>query len=305
MYDHSSVTSYGNQHHPPPEEDEVSQSSPMIASWELALRLRERREQLGISINDVTEALGFTRNYWSAIENERKFIPANTLESVFDILDFPAEDRRQLRELREAAKGNGWWSQYSALFDSNLRRLYGLEHGAHQIRGYETLLIPGLLQTADYAKAVIESDATIRPVEVKQRVDIRLRRQERLLGDDPLDLKVIISEAALRQQIGGKEVLKGQLDHLLKMIEEHSENIEIRVIPFSATACDLFGSGTLHLLDFHSSRLPTVAWVESVTTRTVITDTGPIRDLVMAFNEGLDRALDRGKTKKLIERYSR
>lgn len=278
--------------------------SPVVAQWELALRLRERREHLGLSTNDITKRLGFTRNYWSAIENERKFIPANTLEAALDILEFDAEDRRQLTELREVATGSGWWSEYSALFDGNVQRLHGLEHGANRIRGYETLLIPGLLQTAEYATAIIEADATIRPVEVEQRVKVRLRRQERLRGDDPLNLQVIISEAALRQQIGGKEVLRGQLDHLVETIQQ-CPHVDIRIIPFTATACDLFGAGTIHLLDFHSSRLPTIAWVETVTARHVITASGQIRDIEMAFREGLERSLSHGEAVKLVEKNRR
>jgi len=274
--------------------------SPVVANWELVRRIQERRQQRGISVNDITRRLGFTRNYWSAIENEHKILPENTLRNLFDILEFGDTDRRQLLALREEAKENGWWSNYSALFDANIQRLFGLEHGAHQMRGYDTLLIPGLLQTADYARAIMSSDATIRPVEIEQRVNARLRRQERLRDDAPLHLTVIISEAALRQQVGGIAVLSGQLDHLLTTIEQHENNVEIRVIPFTATACNLFGAGTLSLLDFQSPRLPRVAWHETVSTWGVITDANKVRDITMAFNEALTRTLGRQETKDLI-----
>lgn len=277
--------------------------SPVVALWELVLRIRERREQLGIGVNDITRHLGFTRNYWSAIENEHKIIPENTLTNICELLEFGSDDRQQLLELREEAKENGWWSSYSALFDGNVQRLFGLEHGAQQIRGYDTLLVPGLLQTADYAREIMSSDTSIRPVEVEQRVSARLRRQERLRGANPLHLTVIISEAALRQQVGGTTVLRGQLDHLLKTIEQPAGNVEIRVIPFTATACNLFGAGTLSLLDFQSPRLPRVAWHETVSTWGVITDANKVRDITMAFNEALTRTLDRRESKKLVEKY--
>jgi transcriptional regulator with XRE-family HTH domain len=275
----------------------------VVANWELVLRIRQRREQLGVSVNDITSALGFTRNYWSAIENERKIIPESTLRNLFEILDLGDEDRQQLLELREAAKESGWWSKYSALFDNDIQRLLGLEQGAQQIRGYDSLLVPGLLQTADYSRAIMHSDGTVRPVEVEQRVEARKRRQERLLDDDPLQLKVIISEAGLRQQIGGADVLRGQLGHLLAVIEEHEDNIEVRVLPFTASACALFGSGTLQLMDFPSPRLPRVAWHETVSTWGVITEANQVRDITMAFNEAFERTLDRRDTKKTIDRY--
>jgi transcriptional regulator with XRE-family HTH domain len=277
--------------------------SPVIANWELVLRLRERREQLGIGVNDITQRLGFTRNYWSAIENEHKIIPENTLRALFELLEFGEDDRGQLLELRESAKETGWWSGYSALFDGNIQRLFGLEHGAQQIHAYDTLLVPGLLQTPDYTREIMNSDTSIRPVEVEQRVTARRRRQERLHGADPLHLTSIISEAALRQQVGGPLVLRGQLDHLLSTFDELEKNVEIRVIPFTATSCNLFGAGTLSLLDFASPRLPRAAWHETVSTWGVISEPNKVRDITMAFNEALTRTLDRGETRKIIEKH--
>jgi transcriptional regulator with XRE-family HTH domain len=275
----------------------------VVANWELTLRLHRRREQLGVSVKDITDRLGFTRNYWSAIENERKIIPEKTLRSIFKILEFGAEDRKQLLQLREvAARENGWWAEYSALLDGAVQRFYGLEHGAHSVRNFETLLIPGLLQTPEYARAVMTADATIRQVEIEQRVDIRTRRQERLRGADPLDLKVIISEAALRQQVGGPVVLKGQLEHLLATIEDYPDNLEVRVIPFTAASCTLFGSGTVMLLDFESPRLPPVAWREIVSNWGIISVASQIRDITTAFNEALTRTLDRRRTMEIINK---
>lgn len=277
--------------------------SPVVANWELVLRLRERREQLGISVKDLTDTLGFTRNYWSAIENERKIIPASTLRTLFDLLEFNDEDREQLAELRDIAKENGWWRRYSALFDNEIQRLLGLEHGAHGVRGYDPLLVPGLLQTADYARAVMQASALVRPVEIEQRVVARLRRQERLQGDDPLNLQIIISEAVLLQQIGGPTVLRGQLAHLLTVIEDYPDNVEIQVIPFTAPVCTLFGAGSLHLLDFQSPRLPRAAWVENVSFWSVITEANQVRDISIAFDQALERALDRRDTKRTIDKH--
>jgi transcriptional regulator with XRE-family HTH domain len=273
----------------------------VVANWELTLRLHRRREQLGVSVKDITDRLGFTRNYWSAIENERKIIPEKTLRGIFKILEFGAEDRKQLLELREtAAKESGWWSKYSALLDTAVQRFYGLEHGAHSIRNFETLLIPGLLQTSEYARAIMSSDATIRPVEIDQRVEVRARRQELLRSDDPIILQVIISEAALRQQVGGRAVLKGQLDRLLELIEQYPDNLEVRVIPFTAAACALFGSGTVMLLDFDSPRLPRIAWHETVSNWGVLSAASQIRDITAAFNEAYTRSLDASQSQQLV-----
>jgi transcriptional regulator with XRE-family HTH domain len=278
----------------------VRPPSPVVANWELVIRIRERREQLGLTVKDITEPLGFTRNYWSAIENERQIIPESTLRNVLNILEFGQGDRDQLLKLRETAKDSGWWARYSALFDGSIQRLFGLEHGAQQVHCYDSILIPGLLQTADYAREIISTDTSIRPVEVEQRVEARLHRQERLHDANPLRLTVIIGEAALRQQIGGTTVQRGQLDHLLRMIRSYPETLDFRVIPFTATACNLFGASTLSLLDFQNPRLPRIVWHETVTTWGVIADTIKVRDISMAFVEASEHTLDRQKTAKFI-----
>jgi transcriptional regulator with XRE-family HTH domain len=273
----------------------------VVANWELTLRLQSRREQVGISVQELADHLGFTRNYWSAIVHERKIIPENTLRTLFKVLDIGNEDRRKLLKLRETAvKVDGWWTEYAALLDHEVQRLYGLEHGASEIRNFENILIPGLLQTPAYARAVIRADATIRQVEIEQRVEMRMLRQERLCGDDPLNLSVVISEAALRQQIGGVSVLKGQLDHLAALLEDSPGNIDFRVIPFTATGCNLFGSGTVMLLNFESPRLPTVAWRENVSNWGVIAAAEPVRDLAMAFDQGRTRSLDKRRTLQTV-----
>jgi hypothetical protein len=188
------------------------------------------------------------------------------------------------------------------LFDSELRRLFGLEHGAHSIRGYENLLIPGLLQTADYARAVIRSHVTVPRVQVEQRVAVRLRRQQRLDDDDPLHLTIVISEAALNQEIGGAAVLREQLEHLTEMIEKYSDTLDLRVVPFAAPACSLFGGATVHLIDFENPRLPTVVWQETVTAWGIIDDRPQVDAISAAFDEARQRSLDRRDSKKLIQR---
>jgi len=276
--------------------------SPVVASWELVLRLRARREQVGVEVKHITQALGFSRNYWSAVENERKILSQESLNKLLDLLEFGMEERRQLLELREAAKEHGWWTDYSSLFDGELQRLFGLEQGADSIRGYESLLIPGLLQTADYARAIMNPDITLRQVEIEQRVAVRMRRQQRLGGEDPLHLTIIISEAALRQQIGGPAVLRHQLEHLIDMIEQHQSTLDVRVVPFTATACGLFGAATVHLIDFENPRLPTVVWQETVSTWGVIDDPLPVRDISMAYTEALKKTLSSQDSLGLVDR---
>jgi transcriptional regulator with XRE-family HTH domain len=278
----------------------VALPSPIVAGWELVLRLRERREQIGVEVKQITQELGFSRNYWSAVENERKILSEDALKKLLVLLEFDDNETLEMLNLREIAKERGWWSDYSALFDGELRRFFGLEHGAHSIRSYDNLLIPGLLQTAEYARAVIHPDVTVPRVQVAQRVDVRLRRQQRLDDAAALDLTCIISEAALYQQIGGSDVLRAQLEHVIKMIEKYPDNLNVHVVPFTATACSLFGGATVYLIDFENPRLPTVVWQETVTAWGVIEDRPQVEAISAAFTEALQRSMDRRASKEKI-----
>lgn len=281
-------------------------SSPVVASWELALRLKQRREQMGIDVRTIVEALGFTRNYWSAVENERKILSPEALLRIIELFEFDDEEKEELLNLRAATKERGWWSRYSALFDSDVQRLYGLEQGAQSMRDYENLLIPGLVQTSDYIRAITMPDAMVRKVEVDQRVEARLRRQRRLIDtEDPFTLTAVVSEAALRQQIGGRRVLHDQLVHLGNLIEEYSEALDFRVIPFTATACGLFGAATVHLIDFDNAQLPTIAWHETVTAWGIIDDPMQVRNISAAYEDAYRRALNKKETLQLIRSHAK
>jgi transcriptional regulator with XRE-family HTH domain len=277
----------------------------VVAAWELALRLRRRRAQAGVDVKTITDTLNFTRNYWSAVENERKLLSAENLIKLFALLDFDEEEQRELLELREVAKERGWWTRYSGLFDSEVERMYGMEAGAQSIRGYESLLIPGLLQTAEYARAIMTPSVVVRRVEVDQRVEARLQRQQRLTGDDPMHITAIISEAALCQQIGGPAILRGQLTYLAEMIEAHPDTIDVRILPFTVTACGLFGAATVQLMDFENRWLPTMVWHETVTAAGMIDDPDRVRDITTTYHESFNRALDAQESLKVIRRRTK
>jgi transcriptional regulator with XRE-family HTH domain len=281
-------------------------SSPTVASWELALRVRQRREQLDLNAQAVAAMLDVSRNYWSAVENGRKILAVAKLEKLLAVLEFDENEQRELLTLREGAVRRGWWERYTGLFGETTLRLFGLEDGAQSIRTYESLLIPGLLQTEDYARALMTAEiTTIRQVEVDQRIEVRMRRQQRLTGDNPLRLTAVISQAALMQQTGGPRVLRDQLSHLTRMIEDHPQVIDLRVIPFTATGCGAFGASTFHLIDFTSPRLPTLAWQETVTAGGIIDDENHIRDLSLTYAEARGRTLSAQDSVDLINQRAR
>ncbi|MGW4244423.1 Scr1 family TA system antitoxin-like transcriptional regulator [Nocardia sp. NPDC004722] len=277
--------------------------SPTVARWELVLRLRELREQCGFDSATFAKRVGFTPANWSHVEKGRRVLTANTIGPVLELLEVEGEEREELLELLALSKERGWWAKSSALIGPELQRYYGMELGAESIRSYDSLVVPGLLQTEEYARALISADVMIRPVQVEQLVAVRLRRQERLRGDDRVELTAVIGEATLLQQIGGPKVLRGQLEHLAHLLDE-LDSVTVRVIPFTATRGALLGSSSFHLLDFASENLPTFTWVEGAVFGGAVEDPEQIRDLGFAFVRAMDQSLGRAESLELIKQYS-
>ncbi|WP_330233733.1 Scr1 family TA system antitoxin-like transcriptional regulator [Nocardia sp. NBC_00508] len=278
--------------------------SPTVARWELVLRLRELREQRGFDSAGFAKRVGFTPANWSHVEKGRRVLTTNTIGPVLELLEVEPEERAELLALLEASKQRGWWAKSSALIGTELQRLYGMEYGAQSIRSYDSLVVPGLLQTEGYARALISADVMIRPVQVEQLVAIRMRRQERLRGADPVELTAVFGEGTLLQQTGGPDVLRGQLNYLAELIEE-LDTVEVRVIPFAATAGAVLGGSSFHLIDFAGEQLPTFGWVESAVFGGAVEDPDLVRDLSFAYLRAVEQSLSRTESLALIRRYSR
>ncbi|MGY1894767.1 Scr1 family TA system antitoxin-like transcriptional regulator [Nocardia gipuzkoensis] len=278
--------------------------SPTVARWELVLRLRELREQRGFDSAGFARRVGFTPANWSHVEKGRRVLTTKTIGPVLELLEVEAEERAELLALLETSKQRGWWTKSSALIGPELQRLYGMEYGAQSIRSYDSLVVPGLLQTEAYARALISADVMIRPVQVEQLVAIRMRRQQRLRGAQPVELTAVFGEGTLLQQTGGPDVLRGQLDYLAEMIEE-LDTVEVRVIPFAATAGAVLGGSSFHLIDFAGEQLPTFGWVESAVFGGAVEDPDLVRDLRFAYQRAVGQSLSRMESLALIRRYSR
>lgn len=269
----------------------MAPQSPTVARWELMLRIRRRRSEFDVSAAVIAKELGFTLSYWSKVEKER-ILAEDKLKKLMALLEFDPAERKELLRLREIAKQRGWWRNYAALLEDDMARLYGLEFGARQLQTYESVFIPGLLQTADYARALFENDVRIRRVEVGRWVELRMRRQQRLFDADPLRLTAIVNEAALTQRTGGVDVLAAQLRHLVSLVEQHPDTIEIRVIPFAAPGGGLLGGATFHLINFDNPLLPDVVWTETLVHRGLIEDAEPVHHISTLYATAItDHAL--------------
>ncbi|MYT25126.1 helix-turn-helix domain-containing protein [Streptomyces sp. SID7760] len=168
---------------------------------------------------------------------------------------------------RERRKAKGWWRQVPSM--GSLAEYVAMEDVATRICTWQLALIPGLLQTADYIRALgVSSDSWTHPDEIEVMVASRTKRQSRLWDDRPLEFHAVIWEAVLRQQIGGPEVMSGQLNHLLEMAKK--PNVHVQVLPFRAGAHHAV-AGAFNIVSFaepgaldvgYSEGIATTVWVE-------------------------------------------
>jgi transcriptional regulator with XRE-family HTH domain len=211
-------------------------TSPSLRRRRLAAELRKLREQSGLSATDAARRLGWQASRISRIETRQSGIAAPDLRKLLNAYEVEDEGyRAYLAELARRVNERGWWQKYAGLIGSEYADLIGLEAEARTIRTYEQELVPGLLQTAEYARAVIRaSRPTDTTEEIDRRVEVRMERQEILTraAPPPPRVNVVLSEGALRRPVGGYDVMRQQLEYLIRPRDR--ANVTTQVLPFDA-----------------------------------------------------------------------
>ncbi|PKW13203.1 helix-turn-helix domain-containing protein [Saccharopolyspora spinosa] len=279
--------------------------SPTVANWALGRRLREIREEAGLTSGAASKFIGVTSAYLSEAEHGKKTLVPEKLDTLMAEYNVEDAEAQELRTLREQAVQRGWWAKYSGIFGNDLLRFFGFEHGAEAVHAYDSGLMNGLLQTEDYARAISDtSTGNLRMAEVDRRIACRMNRQLRLTRDDPLRFNAVMSEAVLHQEIGGPKVLKAQLEHLLALIDGLPDTLDLRIVPFSSRGHEALGGSAFYLMTFPNGRLPTVLWQETVTSTHLIIDPMTVREYSIAHTAATQAALNREDSRALIKKIS-
>ncbi|MGQ0779148.1 MAG: helix-turn-helix domain-containing protein [Pseudonocardiales bacterium] len=279
----------------------MAPSSPVVARWDLGRRLREQRDLLGLTGAAAGLPVKLSATFLSDVEKGKKNLPEDKLDALIAAYEIDADVATELRALRAECNQRGWWSKFSTLFSADMLRFIGCEHGAKAIHTFSGSLVSGLLQSRDYARAVIEAGSPwIRLAEADLRVQARMIRQRRLTGDEPLHLSAVMSEAALHQQIGGPAVLVAQLRHLVTMIEEHPDTVEVRVVPFASPGYPALGA-TYQLLTFDSPTLPALVWLANISSTELIDDAVRVKEYGLTHAGTIEAALSKQETLDLVK----
>lgn len=239
---------------------------PTVLRILLGAQLRRLREAKGITLEEAGRTIRASHSKMSRLELGRvgfKDRDVADLLSEYGVHD--GQEREVLRALARQANAQGWWHVYSDILPDWFEAYVGLEEAATDIRTYEVQFVPGLLQTEDYARAVTRlqyTDAPNQHEEVERRVSLRMARQALLTLDEPLRLWAVIDEAALRRILGGREVMRGQVRHLIAVSSR--PNVTIQVIPFEKGGHAAAG-GPFSILRFAEPDLPDVVYLEQLT----------------------------------------
>src|SRR6266568_8045457 len=209
--------------------------TPTVRLRRLAAELRTLRASAELTRDEVVERTGINVATLYRIEHARVRPQTRTLRTLLDLYGADKEHQDELVALLRDARQRGWLHAYQSELPEQYTTYIGFEGEARSVWNYESLFIPGLLQTEDYARAVIRGVLpTASRDEVERRVEVRMERQEVLRNDNPLELWSIADEAALRRQVGGPAVMRAQLRHVLDASE--LPNITFQVIPFDVGA---------------------------------------------------------------------
>ncbi|GII33707.1 helix-turn-helix domain-containing protein [Planotetraspora mira] len=259
-------------------------SGPTALRILLGSQLRRLRENKGITRDEAGQTIRCSESKISRMELGRvgfKGRDVSDLLSLYGVED--EETRTVVMDLVEKANEPGWWHRFSDLLPSWFQAYVGLEEAAQRIRTYEVQFVPGLLQTKEYARAVITAGAVgAAPEEISRRVDLRLERQRVLDGDSSPRFWAVIDEAALRRPIGGVEVMRGQIQHLIDLMNQ--PNITIQVMPFSYGGHAAEG-GAFSILRFGDPELPDIVYVEQLASALYLDK----RDEVDRYSEVMER----------------
>jgi transcriptional regulator with XRE-family HTH domain len=223
--------------------------------------LRRLREEKGISRADAGFTIRASESKMSRLELGRvafKERDVSDLLMLYGVTD-PEQRDAVLALVREANRA-GWWREYDDVMPGYFQNYVGLEEAATQLRTYETHFVPGLLQTPEYAGAVIEATGLkLSARDLERAVNLRIKRQGVLTRPNPLRVWAVIDEAALRREMGDQEIYRAQLEHLLELAE--LPNVALQVLPLRS-GLHAAGGGAFNILRFSDADLPDVVYVE-------------------------------------------
>jgi hypothetical protein len=274
--------------------------SPTMRRRRLARELARLREERGMTIREAATALEWDPSKLSRVEGLQRGIIVRDVRRLLNLYQVTDEAQREaLFEMARQARQRGWWQAYADVMPSEYATLIGMEAEAAEIRTWQPDLVHGLLQTEDYARAVIRAG---RPgdtaAEVDRRVEIRMTRQQILDRRDPPRVRVVLNEGAVRRLVGGPQVMHAQLAKLATGRDR--DTVMIQVLPFAAGEHPAMASGPFDMLEFAEAADRGVVTLENMAGSLSLESEAELRQYEKAFEFLQAAALGPRQTRDML-----
>ncbi|MEV5078311.1 helix-turn-helix transcriptional regulator [Streptomyces sp. NPDC056159] len=275
----------------------ASNVNPTVRRRRLGQELRRLRELKGMTAEEVAERLLVSQSKISRLENGRRSISQRDVRDLCGV--YEVEDHRIVDSLMQMAKDSrqqGWWHSFG---DIPYSVYIGLETDAASLRIYDPQVVPGLLQTRQYAEALIAGALPeTAPADIEKRVQVRMRRQERIsAAENPLRLWTVLDEAALRRIVGSPALMREQLEHLVK--QSRLPHVTVQVIPFDMGAHPGL-NGQYAILEFPDTADSSVVYIEGVTSDLYLEKANDVQKYSVMYEHLRAQALNVEQSRQFI-----
>jgi transcriptional regulator with XRE-family HTH domain len=236
--------------------------NPTLRARRLALELLRRREAAGLTREEAARQLEWSTSTIFRIETGRSRPQPGNVKVLLELYGVSGPERDGLIRLSREARQPGWWHSFRDVLPNPYEVYIGLEAGAASIRNFEPVVVPGLLQTEEYARQTFRNGSReLDRDEIERRVQVRMERQRVLTREDRPRLWAVLDEAVISRAVGGPEVMREQLRHLIECAEQGKTTLQ--VVPFGAGA-HAGTTGPFVILDFPEATDPDVVYVETL-----------------------------------------
>ena len=275
----------------------ASNVNPTVRRRRLGQELRRLRELKGMTAEEVAERLLVSQSKISRLENGRRSISQRDVRDLCGV--YEVEDHRIVDSLMQMAKDSrqqGWWHSFG---DIPYSVYIGLETDAASLRVYDPQVVPGLLQTRQYAEALIAGALPeTAAADIEKRVQVRLRRQERITApENPLRLWTVMDEAALRRVVGNRSLMRDQLEHLVE--QSQLPHVTVQVIPFEMGAHPGL-NGQYAILEFPDAADSSVVYIEGVTSDLYLEKANDVQKYSVMYEHLRAQALNPDQSRQFI-----
>ncbi|MFF2201500.1 helix-turn-helix domain-containing protein [Streptomyces sp. NPDC058145] len=280
----------------------ASNVNPTVRRRRLGQELRRLRELKGMTAEEVAERLLVSQSKISRLENGRRSISQRDVRDLCGV--YEVEDQRIVDSLMEMARDSrqqGWWHTFG---DIPYSVYIGLETDAESLRVYEPQLVTGLLQTRAYAEALVQGALPeTSTAEIDKRVQVRMRRQERITAEgNALRLWVVLDEAALRRVVGSRLVMREQLEHLVEMSQ--LPHVTVQVLPFEVGAHPGL-NGQYAILEFTDAADSSVVYLEGVTSDLYLEKAPDVQKYAVMYEHLRAQSLNVEQSRQLIAKVAK